>query len=84
VILAGITSGALGDVLGFRRVFLAGPVLFVASCALIALSRSGGGVIAGRMIHGAAGATILAQVLLDLVYCLSGGGEGAAKVEQER
>src|SRR5262245_29032868 len=44
-----VTSGALGDVLGRRKVFLAGLALFVASCVLIALSSSGGGVIAGRM-----------------------------------
>src|SRR5688572_17849952 len=55
-----VTSGALGDVLGRRRVFLAGLVLFVASCVLIALSQQGAGVIAGRMIQGAAGSTILA------------------------
>jgi EmrB/QacA subfamily drug resistance transporter len=55
-----VTSGALGDVLGRRRVFIAGLALFVASCAFIALSTSGGGVVAGRMIQGASGATILA------------------------
>src|SRR5918998_5823080 len=55
-----VTSGALGDVFGRRRIFVAGLVLFVASCVLIALSTSGAGVIAGRMIQGAAGATILA------------------------
>ena len=55
-----VTSGALGDVLGRRRVFLAGLFLFVASCVLIALVGSGAGVIAGRMIQGAAGSTILA------------------------
>ena len=55
-----VTSGALGDVFGRRRVFLAGLLLFVASCVLIALSGHGGGVIIGRMIQGAAGSTILA------------------------
>lgn len=55
-----VTSGALGDVLGRRKVFLAGLVLFVASCVLIALSTAGAGVVAGRMIQGAAGSTILA------------------------
>src|SRR4051812_50176390 len=53
-----VTSGALGDVFGRRRIFLGGLVLFVASCVLIALSSSGGGVIAGRCIQGAAGSTI--------------------------
>jgi EmrB/QacA subfamily drug resistance transporter len=55
-----VTSGALGDVLGRRRVFLAGLALFVASCVLIALSSSGAGIIVGRLIQGAAGSTILA------------------------
>ena len=37
-----VTSGALGDVFGRRRVFIAGLALFVASCVLIALSSGGG------------------------------------------
>ena len=55
-----VTSGSLGDVFGRKRVFQLGLVLFVASCIFIALSSSGGAVIAGRVIQGAAGATILA------------------------
>jgi EmrB/QacA subfamily drug resistance transporter len=55
-----ITSGSLGDVFGRRRIFLGGLLLFVISCVLIALAGSGGMVIAGRLIQGAAGATILA------------------------
>ena len=55
-----VTSGSLGDVFGRRRVFQLGLLLFVASCVLIALSSSGGMVILGRFIQGAAGATILA------------------------
>ena len=35
-----VTSGALGDVLGRRKVFLAGLALFIGSCVLIALSTS--------------------------------------------
>jgi MFS family permease len=54
-----VTAGSLGDVLGRRRVFLGGLVLFVASGALIALSGSGEDVIVGRMIQGA-GSTLLA------------------------
>ncbi len=50
-----VTSGALGDVLGRRKVFLAGLALFVGSCVLIALSTSAAGVVGGRMIQGAAG-----------------------------
>ena len=33
-----VTSGALGDVFGRRKVFLGGLLLFIASCVLIALS----------------------------------------------
>jgi MFS family permease len=55
-----VTSGALGDVLGRRKVFPAGLALFVGSCALIALSANGVGVVGRRMIQGASGAMILA------------------------
>lgn len=55
-----VTSGALGDVFGRRKVFIGGLLLFIASCAFIALSGSGGGVVAGRAIQGASGATLLA------------------------
>ena len=55
-----VTSGSLGDVFGRKRVFQSGLMLFVVSCILIALARTGEGVIVGRVIQGAAGATILA------------------------
>ena len=55
-----VTSGSLGDVFGRKRIFQLGLLLFIASCVLIALSSSGGMVIAGRCIQGASGATILA------------------------
>ncbi|GAA4356041.1 MFS transporter [Angustibacter luteus] len=67
-----VTSGSLGDVFGRRRVFQLGLLLFVASCILIALSTTGGGVIAGRLIQGAAGATILACGLSLLSVANSG------------
>jgi EmrB/QacA subfamily drug resistance transporter len=70
-----VTSGALGDVLGRRLVFLAGLGLFVASCVLIALSTRGAGVVIGRMIQGAAGATILACGMSLLSVAASGAGQ---------
>lgn len=70
-----VTSGALGDVLGRRKVFLAGLVLFVASCVLIALSTGGAGVVGGRMIQGAAGATILACGMSLLSVAASGAAQ---------
>src|SRR5262245_8490481 len=70
-----VTSGALGDVLGRRKVFLGGLLLFIASCVLIALSTSGAGVVAGRMIQGAAGSTILACGMSLLSFASSGAGQ---------
>lgn len=67
-----VTSGSLGDVYGRKRVFQIGLLLFVASCVLIALSDSGGMVIAGRAIQGASGATILACGLSLLSVANSG------------
>ncbi|WP_231956979.1 MULTISPECIES: MFS transporter [unclassified Actinoplanes] len=70
-----VTSGALGDVFGRRRIFLGGLVLFVLSCAMIALSSSAAGVIAGRMIQGAAGSTILACGMSLLSVDSAGAGQ---------
>ena len=70
-----VTSGVLGDVLGRRRVFLAGLLLFVASCVLIALATGPAGVIGGRMIQGAAGSTILACGMSLLSVSASGAGQ---------
>jgi EmrB/QacA subfamily drug resistance transporter len=67
-----ITAGSLGDVFGRKRVFQLGLGLFVVSCVLIALAQSGAMVIAGRMIQGAAGATILACGLSLLTVATSG------------
>lgn len=58
-----VTSGALGDVFGRRRIFLLGLALFVASCVLIALAPGAWMVVVGRVIQGAAGAAILASGL---------------------
>ncbi|MEP9361344.1 MFS transporter [Nocardioides sp. CN2-186] len=67
-----ITSGSLGDVFGRKRIFQLGLLLFVASCVLIALAGSGEMVIAGRMIQGAAGSTILACGLSLLTVAYDG------------
>jgi EmrB/QacA subfamily drug resistance transporter len=70
-----VTSGALGDVLGRRKVFLGGLALFIGSCVLIALSTSAAGVVGGRMIQGASGATILACGMSLLSVAASGAGQ---------
>ena len=70
-----VTSGALGDMLGRRKIFLGGLALFVASCVLIALSTGAAGVVGGRMIQGASGATILACGMSLLSVAASGSGQ---------
>src|SRR4051794_23030926 len=67
-----VTAGSLGDVFGRRRGFQLGLALFVVSCVFIGLSSSGGAVIAGRFIQGAAGSTILACGLSLLTVANSG------------
>ncbi|HEY2221465.1 MFS transporter [Actinomycetospora sp.] len=67
-----VTSGAMGDVFGRRRVFVAGLALFVISCVLIALAQTGLMVVLGRLIQGAAGSTILACGLSLLSVASSG------------
>jgi EmrB/QacA subfamily drug resistance transporter len=67
-----VTSGALGDVFGRRKIFIGGLLLFIASCILIALSDSGLGVILGRCVQGAAGSTILASGLSLLTVASTG------------
>jgi len=67
-----VTSGALGDVFGRRKLFAWGLVLFIVSCAFIALATAGWMVVAGRIVQGAAGATILASGLSLLSVATSG------------
>jgi EmrB/QacA subfamily drug resistance transporter len=70
-----VTSGALGDVFGRRKLFVAGLLLFIASCALIALASAGWMVVVGRLVQGAAGATILASGLSLLSVATSGAAQ---------
>jgi predicted MFS family arabinose efflux permease len=50
-----VTSGALGDVLGRRKIFIAGLALFVASCGLIALSTGAAGPLIGGVLDSSVG-----------------------------
>lgn len=53
-----LTSAALGDRFGRRRVFLAGIVLFALGSALCGMSRSGSVLITARALQGAGAAAI--------------------------
>lgn len=53
-----LPAGALADRFGYRRVYLVGLAIFVASSALCAVAPSAGVLIAARVLQGAGGGTI--------------------------
>jgi EmrB/QacA subfamily drug resistance transporter len=61
-----LLAGRLGDLLGRKRVFLAGVVVFTAASALCGLAPSQGLLIAARFIQGIGGA-LQASVILAII-----------------
>jgi EmrB/QacA subfamily drug resistance transporter len=57
-----LLGGRAGDLLGRRRVFMAGLALFSLTSLLCGLSVSSGMLIAARLLHGAAGAVLSPSV----------------------
>jgi EmrB/QacA subfamily drug resistance transporter len=58
-----LLAGRFGDILGRKRVFLAGLALFVAASALCGLAQSRGVLVAARFIQGIGGAMTSAVIL---------------------
>ena len=65
-----ITGGRLGDVLGYRRLFLAGVTTFGLASVLVGAAWSPDALIAARLVQGAAAALMVPQVLsvVQLLY----------------
>jgi EmrB/QacA subfamily drug resistance transporter len=61
-----LLAGRLGDLLGRKRVFLSGVILFTAASALCGLAPSQGFLIAARFIQGV-GAAMQASVILAII-----------------
>src|ERR1700756_2556271 len=61
-----LLAGRLGDLLGRKRVFLAGVVVFTAASALCGVAPSQGFLIAARFIQGI-GAAVQASVILAII-----------------
>jgi len=73
-----LVGGALGDLLGKRRVFLVGTVLFAVASALCGLAPNLPSLVAARMLQGAAAALLVPTSLALLNAVFSGDDRGRA------
>ncbi|WP_236792431.1 MFS transporter [Amycolatopsis sp. GM8] len=71
-----ITGGRLGDILGRRRVFVAGMALFVLCSGLCAAAPDAGVLLAARAVQGAGAALIIPQTF-GLIRAMFAGAERA-------
>jgi EmrB/QacA subfamily drug resistance transporter len=58
-----VTGGRLGDLFGYRRMFMIGVVTFALASLLCGVARSPGELIAARLVQGLTGAVMVPQVL---------------------
>jgi MFS family permease len=58
-----VTGGRLGDLFGYRRMFMIGVVSFAAASLLCGLAQSPGELVAARLVQGLTGAAMVPQVL---------------------
>ncbi|SFB14048.1 drug resistance transporter, EmrB/QacA subfamily [Amycolatopsis marina] len=68
-------GGRLGDLLGRRRVFMAGMALFALASLVCGLAESGGVLIGARAVQGAAGAVLTPTALAILMTTFAEGPE---------
>ena len=58
-----VTGGRLGDLFGYRRMFMIGVISFAAASLLCGLAQSSGELVAARLLQGLTGAAMVPQVL---------------------
>lgn len=58
-----LIGGRLGDIFGYKRVFLVGIAAFVVSSCICGLARNAEELVAARFVQGAAGALMAPQVM---------------------
>jgi EmrB/QacA subfamily drug resistance transporter len=58
-----VTGGRLGDLLGYRRMFMTGVITFAAASLLCGFARSPGELVGARLLQGLTGAVMVPQVL---------------------
>jgi len=58
-----VTGGRLGDLFGYRRMFMFGVVTFAVASLLCGLAQSSGELVAARLLQGLTGAVMVPQVL---------------------
>jgi EmrB/QacA subfamily drug resistance transporter len=58
-----VTGGRLGDLLGYRRMFMTGVITFAAASLLCGFARSPGELVGFRLLQGLTGAVMVPQVL---------------------
>jgi EmrB/QacA subfamily drug resistance transporter len=58
-----VTGGRLGDLFGYRRLFMIGVVSFAAASLLCGLAQSPAELVAARLVQGLTGAAMVPQVL---------------------
>jgi EmrB/QacA subfamily drug resistance transporter len=58
-----VTGGRLGDLFGYRRMFMIGVVTFAAASLLCGLAQSPGELVTARLVQGLTGAAMVPQVL---------------------
>ena len=74
-----LTSGAIGDEVGRRRIFVAGAVLLAVGSAACGLAPGPAVFVAGRIVQGVGSAAVIACGLAPISHTLPGCWPGCAR-----